>query len=91
MKKRITTILLPCVDRCFNAKLCAAFQKRKERVEKESQSNLLRNPENLKQLTEDKQTADNTVATLNQKVSQCSQQSVIKMQRLLNWRTSFLR
>lgn len=48
----------------------AQLSKKEKKEWKKKAKEYAKNPSNLKQLTEDKQTADNTVATLNQKVSQ---------------------
>lgn len=46
------------------------LSKKEKKEWKKKAKEYAKNPSNLKQLTEDKQTADNTVSTLNQKVSQ---------------------
>jgi hypothetical protein len=48
----------------------AQLSKKEKKEWKKKAKEYAKNPVNLKQLTEDKQTADNTVATLNQKVTQ---------------------
>lgn len=48
----------------------AQLSKKEKKEWKKKAKEYAKSPANLKQLTEDKQTADNTVATLNQKVSQ---------------------
>ncbi|HEX6225420.1 MAG TPA: Ezrin/radixin/moesin family protein [Chryseolinea sp.] len=48
----------------------AQLSKKEKKEWKKKAKEYAKNPSNLKQLTEDKQTADNTVATLNQKVTQ---------------------
>lgn len=48
----------------------AQLSKKEKKEWKKKAKEYAKNPSNLKQLTEDKQTADNTVSTLNQKVSQ---------------------
>ena len=48
----------------------AQLSKKEKKEWKKKAKEYAKNPANLKQLTDDKQTADNTVTTLNQKVSQ---------------------
>src|SRR5690606_1392441 len=48
----------------------AQLSKKEKKEWKKKAKEYAKNPSNLKQLTEDKQTADNSVASLNQKVSQ---------------------
>jgi vacuolar-type H+-ATPase subunit I/STV1 len=48
----------------------AQLSKKEKKEWKKKAKEYAKNPTNLKQLTEDKQTADNTVTSLNQKVSQ---------------------
>ena len=48
----------------------AQLSKKEKKEWKKKAKEYAKNPSNLKQLTEDKQSADNTVASLNQKVSQ---------------------
>jgi hypothetical protein len=48
----------------------AQLSKKEKKEWKKKAKEYAKNPANLKQLTEDKQSADNTVASLNQKVSQ---------------------
>jgi vacuolar-type H+-ATPase subunit I/STV1 len=48
----------------------AQLSKKEKKEWKKKAKEYAKNPSNLKQLTEDKQTADNTVSTLNQKVSE---------------------
>ena len=48
----------------------AQLSKKEKKEWKKKAKEYSKNPENLKQLTEDKQTADATITTLNQKVTQ---------------------
>ena len=48
----------------------AQLSKKEKKEWKKKAKEYAKNPSNLKQLTEDKQTADNTVTSLNQKISQ---------------------
>jgi hypothetical protein len=48
----------------------AQLSKKEKKEWKKKAKEYAKNPSNLKQLTEDKQTADNTVSTLNQKVTE---------------------
>ena len=48
----------------------AQLSKKEKKEQKKKAKEYAKNPSNLKQLTEDKQTADNTVSSLNQKVSE---------------------
>lgn len=52
----------------------AQLSKQEKKEWKKKAKEFSKNPANLKQLTEDKQTADNQVSTLNQKVSQMQNQ-----------------
>lgn len=69
MKKGI--ILFFCLALIFvSAPSFSQLSKKEKKEWKKKAKQYAKNPSNLKQLTEDKETADNTVATLNQKVSQ---------------------
>ena len=69
MKKGI--VLFFCLALIVGSTQSFAQLSKKEKKEwKKKAKEYAKNPTNLKQLTEDKQTADNTVSTLNQKVSQ---------------------
>lgn len=69
MKKGI--VLFFCLALIAGSTQSFAQLSKKEKKEwKKKAKEYAKNPTNLKQLTEDKQTADNTVSTLNQKVSQ---------------------
>jgi hypothetical protein len=69
MKKGI--ILFLCLALIAASTQSFAQLSKKEKKEwKKKAKQFAKAPENLKQLTEDKQVADNTVSTLNQKVSQ---------------------
>jgi hypothetical protein len=68
MKHRL--ILLFCLALIFSASQSFAQLSKKEKKEwKKKAKEYSKNPANLKQLIEDKQTADNEVSSLNQKVS----------------------
>jgi hypothetical protein len=68
MKNRL--ILLFCLALIFSASQSFAQLSKKEKKEwKKKAKEYSKNPANLKQLLEDKQTADNEVASLNQKVT----------------------
>jgi len=69
MKNRL--ILLFCLALIFSASQSFAQLSKKEKKEwKKKAKEYSKNPSNLKQLIEDKQTADNEVSSLNQKVTQ---------------------
>jgi hypothetical protein len=69
MKNRL--ILLFCLALIFSASQSFAQLSKKEKKEwKKKAKEYSKNPSNLKQLIEDKQTADNELVTLNQRVSQ---------------------
>src|SRR5688572_4896549 len=69
MKNRL--ILLFCLALIFSTSQSFAQLSKKEKKEwKKKAKEYSKTPENLKQLIEDKQTADNEVASLNQKVTQ---------------------
>jgi hypothetical protein len=69
MKNRL--ILLFCLALIFSTSQSFAQLSKKEKKEwKKKAKEYSKNPSNLKQLIEDKQTADNEVVTLNQRVSQ---------------------
>lgn len=68
MKNRL--ILLFCLALIFSTSHTYAQLSKKEKKEwKKKAKEYAKNPNTLKQLTEDKQTADNTVTTLNQKIT----------------------
>jgi chromosome segregation ATPase len=69
MKNRL--ILLFCLALIFSTSQSFAQLSKKEKKEwKKKAKEYSKTPQNLKQLIEDKQTADNEVASLNQKVTQ---------------------
>jgi len=69
MKSRLVIIF--CLALIFSASQTFAQLSKKEKKEwKKKAKEFAKNPANLKQFTEDKQTADNQVSELNQKVTQ---------------------
>ncbi|MFZ6012856.1 MAG: coiled-coil domain-containing protein [Bacteroidota bacterium] len=69
MKSRL--VLIFCLALIFSASQSFAQLSKKEKKEwKKKAKEFAKNPANLKQFTEDKQTADNQVSELTQKVSQ---------------------
>jgi outer membrane murein-binding lipoprotein Lpp len=69
MKKGM--ILFFCIALiAFSTQSFAQLSKKEKKEWKKKAKQFAKQPENLKQLTEDKQTADATVASLNQKVTQ---------------------
>jgi TolA-binding protein len=68
MKYRLLVIF--CLALIFSTSSFAQLSKQEKKEWKKKAKQFSKNPANLKQLTEDKEAADNQVASLNQKVTQ---------------------
>ena len=90
MKKGI--ILFFCIALIAASTQSYAQLSKKEKKEwKKKAKSYKSEPETLKQLTEDKQAADASVASLNQKVTQMQATISDKDARSRSWKTSYLR
>jgi len=72
--KKVTILFFCCVLLAASTQSFAQLSKQEKKEWKKKAKEFSKSPETLKQLTEDKQAAENQVSTLNQKVSQMQTQ-----------------